>query len=110
MIPKFGMFFLKNDENFKSYASAKIIPDDNLTGEFAIELGHIPGKESVMAYFENRTLVDDNGHRSSKQSLKLGYITENSIGIGGNLELSELGDENVKLNLIAGIFFGVYKK
>ncbi len=113
MIPKFGAFFLRDKDHFRSYASAKIMPGDNIAGEFIVELGYNLKETPVMIYLENRTIVDGNGHRSSRQSLKLGYKSrdpEKLFGFGGNLELSESGDENVRVNLTVGVFIGVYMR
>ena len=110
MIPKAGLFFLRNKDGFKSYASAKIMPGETFAGEFLIELSYIPDKKSVMVCFENRTIVDTIGHRLSKQSLKVGYKTEEFFGVGGNVDVLESGNERERISLIAGVFFGVYTK
>src|SRR3989338_3792514 len=110
MIPKVGVFFSREKDYFKSYAGAKVILGENFTGEFVAELSYIPNEKSVMIYFENRTIVNIDGHQSSRQSLKIGYRGEGLLGVGANFESSELGDENVKLGLTAGIFVGAYTK
>ena len=94
-------------KDFMFYLGFKLLPQENFGGETIIELSYIPEKGGFMVYGENRTIFDFGGDIRNNQTIRMGYRSDNSFGIGVGADVIGIGDGGIQ-SWSAGAYLGLY--
>ncbi|MBT7902225.1 hypothetical protein HN587_00020 [Candidatus Woesearchaeota archaeon] len=109
VIPRAGLQYFGQFDDFSIYSLATVKTMDHPDGEIVINLGYTPGLTGdvdLLLNLEDLTSVGEDGHNFSVQKLRAGITLYERYMVGAALDLTEIGNQG-DLSYNIGGFIGL---